>query len=64
MWRYRYLEGIGENVELQFVAAKLTGDYRLRSGSYDVAIVVNDPPSGRFGTVFAELNVPHMTTAK
>jgi GWxTD domain-containing protein len=32
IWRYRYLEGIGENVELRFVAAKLTGDYRLSEG--------------------------------
>jgi GWxTD domain-containing protein len=28
-WRYRYLEGIGENVALQFADLRLTGDYRL-----------------------------------
>jgi len=32
IWRYRYLEGIGENVELSFEDADLTGDYRLSSG--------------------------------
>jgi GWxTD domain-containing protein len=29
VWRYRYLEGIGENVELKFVDVAGSGDYRL-----------------------------------
>jgi GWxTD domain-containing protein len=28
-WRYRYLEGIGENIELEFVDNTMTGEYRL-----------------------------------
>lgn len=29
MWRYRHLEGIGENIELEFVDPSGTGEYRL-----------------------------------
>ncbi len=29
VWRYRYIEGIGEEVELEFVDASMTGEYRL-----------------------------------
>ena len=29
VWRYRYLQGIGSDVELEFVNKTLTGDYRL-----------------------------------
>ena len=28
-WRYRYLEGMGENVELEFVDPTSTGEYHL-----------------------------------
>jgi GWxTD domain-containing protein len=28
-WRYRYLEGMGENVELEFVDPTMTGEYHL-----------------------------------
>lgn len=28
-WRYRYLEGIGENVELEFVDPSMSGEYHL-----------------------------------
>lgn len=28
-WRYRYLEGIGNNVEIEFVDPTMTGEYRL-----------------------------------
>src|SRR5580693_4758290 len=28
-WRYRYLEGIGENVELEFVDPTMSGEYKL-----------------------------------
>ncbi len=28
-WRYRYLEGIGENVELEFVDPTMSGEYNL-----------------------------------
>jgi GWxTD domain-containing protein len=28
-WRYRYLEGIGENVEIEFVDPTMSGEYRL-----------------------------------
>ena len=29
VWRYRYIEGIGDEVELEFVDASMTGEYRL-----------------------------------
>ena len=29
VWRYRYLEGVGQNVELEFVDPTMTGEYRL-----------------------------------
>jgi len=29
MWRYRYIEGIGNNVEIEFVDRTLTGEYRM-----------------------------------
>ena len=28
-WRYRYFEGIGENVELEFVDPTMSGEYKL-----------------------------------
>ena len=32
-WRYRYLEGIGENVEIEFVDPTMSGEYKLTHGS-------------------------------
>ena len=29
VWRYRYIEGVGQNIELEFVDPTLTGEYRL-----------------------------------
>ena len=29
VWRYRYLEGVGQNVELEFVDPTMTGEYRM-----------------------------------
>lgn len=29
VWRYRYIEGVGTNVELEFVDPTMTGEYRL-----------------------------------
>ncbi len=29
VWRYRYIEGIGQEIELEFVDASMTGEYRL-----------------------------------
>ena len=28
-WRYRYIEGLGQEIELEFVDASLSGEYRL-----------------------------------
>jgi GWxTD domain-containing protein len=42
VWRYRYLEGVGENVELQFVDT-LAGDYRLRTAPELVATLTDMP---------------------
>ena len=32
-WRYRYLEGIGENVEIEFVDPTMSGEYQAHHGS-------------------------------
>lgn len=46
-WRYQYLEGVGENVALEFADPKLTGDYRLmlepdeRSHLFQAAVADN-----------------------
>jgi GWxTD domain-containing protein len=39
-WHYRYLEGLGENVDLEFVDPSHSGDYRLTTPIQ----VKNDPP--------------------
>ncbi|OFV96131.1 MAG: GWxTD domain-containing protein [Acidobacteria bacterium RIFCSPLOWO2_02_FULL_61_28] len=29
VWRYRYLEGVGQNIEIEFVDPTMTGEYRM-----------------------------------
>ncbi len=33
IWRYRHIDGIGEDVELEFVDPSMSGEYRLALGS-------------------------------
>ncbi len=42
-WRYRYLEGVGENVELEFVDQCSCGDYELSSNPNDKDALLHTP---------------------
>jgi len=43
-WRYRHIDGVGENVELEFVDPSGTGDYRLSLSPDIKDEVIFDPP--------------------
>jgi len=45
-WRYRYLEGIGENVELEFVDPSGTGEYHLTTDPSEKDALLNVPGAG------------------
>src|ERR1700721_3032570 len=45
-WRYRYLEGIGENVELEFVDPTMTGEYKLTTDPSEKAALLYVPGAG------------------
>ena len=45
-WRYRYLEGIGENVELEFVDTTMTGEYHLTMDPSEKDALLNVPGAG------------------
>jgi len=45
-WRYRYLEGIGENVELEFVDPTGTGEYHLTMDPSEKDALLNVPGAG------------------
>jgi GWxTD domain-containing protein len=45
-WRYRYLEGIGENVELEFVDPTGTGEYHLTTDPSEKDALLNVPGAG------------------
>jgi GWxTD domain-containing protein len=45
-WRYRYLEGIGENVELEFVDPTMTGEYRLTTDPSEKDALLYVPGAG------------------
>ena len=42
-WRYRYLEGVGENVELEFVDQCSCGDYKLSQSPNDKDALLHTP---------------------
>jgi GWxTD domain-containing protein len=42
-WRYRYVDGLGENVDLEFVDAAGSGEYLLRIGLKDNNTSIFDP---------------------
>ena len=46
VWRYRHIEGIGEEVELEFVDASLTGEYRLSLSSDEKDALLHLPGAG------------------
>jgi GWxTD domain-containing protein len=45
-WRYRYLEGIGENVELEFVDPTMSGEYKLTTDASEKDALLNVPGAG------------------
>src|SRR5579859_65685 len=45
-WRYRYLEGIGENVELEFVDPSGSGEYHLTMDPSEKDALLNVPGAG------------------
>ena len=45
-WRYRYLEGIGENVELEFVDPSLSGEFHLTMDPSEKDALLNVPGAG------------------
>jgi GWxTD domain-containing protein len=45
-WRYRYLEGIGENVELEFVDPTGSGEYHLTTDPSEKDALLNVPNAG------------------
>ena len=45
-WRYRYLEGIGENVELEFVDPTSTGEYHLTMEPSEKDALLRIPGAG------------------
>jgi GWxTD domain-containing protein len=45
-WRYRYLEGIGENVELEFVDPTSTGEYHLTTDPSEKDALLRVPGAG------------------
>ena len=46
VWRYRYIEGIGEEVELEFVDASLTGEYRMALNPEEKDALLHLPGAG------------------
>ena len=46
VWRYRYLEGLGEGMELEFVDASWAGEYRLSLNSDDKDALLRVPNAG------------------
>ena len=45
-WRYRYLEGIGENVELEFVDPGMAGEFHLTMDPSEKDALLNVPGAG------------------
>jgi GWxTD domain-containing protein len=45
IWKYRYLEGLGENIEMRFVGPDPAGDYRLNIGPDGSDAILLAPPS-------------------
>ena len=46
VWRYRYIEGLGEEIELEFVDATMTGEYRLALSADEKDALLHMPGGG------------------
>jgi GWxTD domain-containing protein len=45
-WRYRYIEGIGSNVEIEFVDTTLSGEFRMTMDPSEKDALLNVPGAG------------------
>ena len=45
-WEYRYLEGVGDDIEIEFVDDTLTGEYRLTTNADDKDALLRMPGGG------------------
>ncbi len=45
-WEYRYLEGVGQDIEIEFVDPSLTGEYRLTTSPDDKDALLLTPNAG------------------
>ncbi len=45
-WRYRYIDGVGTNVELEFVDRSMTGEYRMAMSPHEKDALANVPGGG------------------
>ena len=46
LWKYRYLDGIGQDIELEFVDPSLTGEYRLSTNVDEKDALLLTPNAG------------------
>ncbi|MCH8818886.1 MAG: GWxTD domain-containing protein [Acidobacteria bacterium] len=46
IWEYRYLEGVGQDVEIEFVDPTLTGEYRITTNPWDKDALLLMPGGG------------------
>ena len=45
-WEYRYLEGVGQDIEIEFVDDTLTGEYRITTNPWDKDALLRIPGAG------------------
>lgn len=46
VWRYRYLEGVGQNIELEFVDPTMSGEYRMTMDPAEKDALLHVPGGG------------------
>ncbi|MDA2933202.1 GWxTD domain-containing protein [Acidobacteria bacterium AH-259-D05] len=46
VWEYRYLEGVGQDVEIEFVDDTLTGEFRITTNPWDKDALLRMPGGG------------------
>lgn len=46
IWRYRYIEGIGQDIELEFVDPSFSGEYRLALHAWEKDALLHVPGAG------------------
>ena len=45
-WEYRYIEGVGQDIEIEFVDDTLTGEYRITTNPWDKDALLRMPGGG------------------